>query len=800
MDPGHQGGQWLRGAADRAVTTPAKFPAGVILRHNAVRLAAFLRGQAAIEADQRRLFLWLPVAMGAGIVAYFGAREEPNLWAPLLALALTGCLAVRLSRRGGVGFRVALAAAAAFGGFAAGCLRTASVAAPVLDRPRVARLVAFVETVEVRGSGGRLVLRPVSLQGLAIDRLPQRVRVTIPNRPTMVAGDTIAGLARLLPPPEPSRPGGYDFAREAFFGGLGAVGSMAGAIQLVPAPAALGWSQRWAAAVDRARNDVTRRIASAIGGPSGGVAASLVTGKRGLIPESTNDDLRAAGIYHVVSISGLHMVLAAGMVFWAVRALLALSPALGARWPIKKIAAVAGMLAAAGYNNFAGSEIATQRSLVMILVMLGAVLADRPAFSMRNLALAALVVLALEPESLLGPSFQMSFGAVAALIAVFEKNDGSALSQEGWAGFAAPTPSPQAPPVGPVLRWVLAARRHVLLAILTTLVAEAATGPFSLYHFQRVTPYGLVGNALTLPLVSCIVMPAAVIGIVAIPFGWDAPIWQVMGWGVESMLRISAMVAQWPGSTAAMPAFGPGALGLLTLALLAATLCRSALRWGAVALLGGGIAMASVAPRPILLATADGRSLAVRAPDGRLAVVGRGPSDFVLEQWLRSDGDLRAHDDRSLFAGPRCDPAGCVSRLPDGRAVAQVLRPDAFREDCGRAAVIVSPLAAPPFCKPPVLLDARRLAESGAVTIVPDGAPAGASYDAVAESAGGLHVVAAREPGVDRPWMRHPKPPRDKAAAAGPPAAAPSGKKPSPPALGDPDDATELPDPSDALR
>ncbi|MFO1151337.1 MAG: ComEC/Rec2 family competence protein [Alsobacter sp.] len=800
MHPEERGGYGRAGAAQGAVAPPPGVTAAAILRHGASRLAVFLRRQATAEAEQRRLFPWLAVAMGAGILAYFGAREEPSLWAPVAGLCLSGALAIGLARRGGPGFRVALATAAAFAGFAAGCLRTASVAAPVLDRPRVARLVAEVEAVEARSQGGRLLLRPLSLQGLDATRLPRRVRVTVPNRPTMAAGDTIAGLARLLPPPEASRPGGYDFAREAYFGGVGAVGSLAGAIELVPAPLPEHWRRRWAAAVDRARNDVTRRIASAVGGAAGGVAASLVTGKRGLIPDSANDDLRAAGIYHVVSISGLHMVLAAGMVFWAVRALLALAPALGARWPIKKLAALAGMAAATGYNSFAGSEIATERSLVMILVMLGAVLADRPAFSMRNLAIAALVVLALEPESLLGPSFQMSFGAVAALIAVFEKTDAPALAPEAWAGWSAGSHGTGAPPAGPLLRAVLAARRHVLLAILTTLVAEAATGPFSLYHFQRVTPYGLVGNALTLPLVSCIVMPAAVLGIVAIPFGWDAPVWQVMGWGVTGMLRISAMVAQWPGSTAAMPAFGPGALGLLTLALLVATLCRSALRWSAVALAAAGVAAAALAPRPLLLATADGRSLAVRGADGRLAIVGRGPSDFVLEQWLRADGDTRAHDDRSLFESPRCDPAGCVARLPDGRPIAQVLRPEAFREDCRRAAVIVSPLAAPAICAPPVLLDARRLAATGAVTVFRDAAETPGGRPGLNGEGPGFRLVAAREPGTDRPWMRQAPAPRNRPAADKAAPGGPTTTSARPPQPDDADDPAAGPDPMDALR
>jgi competence protein ComEC len=720
----------------------------------------WLSRQWTLEVDGRRLFLWLPACMGAGILLYFAATAEPSLWAPLAAAALFTAAAIATRRRAGLAFEVNLALALLFAGFSAAALRTAGMAAPVLDRPRILKLTAVVEAVDIRLGGGRLLLRPLTAEGLGPAALPYRIRVTTPKPPTVKAGDTVAATARLLPPPEPSRPGGYDFAREAWFAGIGAVGSLAGPIELTPAAQEQDWGLRFAAAVDRARNALTRRIADSVGGPSGAVAASLVTGKRGLIPEDTNEDLRAAGIYHVVSISGLHMVLAAGMVFWSLRALFALSPALALRHPIKKWAALAAMGAALAYNIFAGSEIATQRSLLMSLVLLGATLADRPALSMRNLAIAALVVLALEPESLLGPSFQMSFGAVAALIALYERHGPRAPEPEslGLAGLGQPRAAAPALPVGPVLRRVLAARRHVVAVVLTTLVAEAATAPFGLYHFQRFTPYGLVGNALTLPLVSFVAMPAAVLGVIAIPFGLDAPVWQVMGLGVQGMLHVADMVAGWQGSVKTVPAFGPPALGALSLAILCATLWRSGLKLAAVPLAALGIVLAAAQTQPDLVVARDGVVLAVRGPDGRLAVLGR-PGSFVLEQWLRADGDLRKVDDPGLFAGSRCDPWGCVARLPDGRAVAQILAPEAFEEDCRRAAVVVTPLAAPAFCKPAVLIDKPVLDGRGAIML----------FKAMADLPGAYDIVSQRSPGTDRPWMPRPKSPPPSSKRTDPP-------------------------------
>lgn len=741
---------------------------------------AHIRGLFEQEIEERRLFLWLPVAVGLGVLLYFSADQEPSLWAPgvTAAIAAGAAMALRLRSRAGSGVAIALLAVAA--GFFAATLRTRLMAAPVLDRVRVGKLTGVVEGMDTRIAGGRLMIRVIAMEGVEPAALPYRVRVTTPNHPTVKPGETIRATARLLPPPEPSRPGGYNFARDAFFGAIGAVGSLAGKIELDPAPAALPLDLRVFAAIDRARNDMTERIARSIGGAAGGVAAALVTGKRGLIPEAVNDDLRAAGIYHVVSISGLHLVLAAGMVFWLVRAALALSPGLALRRPIKKWAALCAMLAGAGYTVFAGGDVATVRSLVMTLVLLGAILVDRPALSMRNLALAALLLLLIEPESALAPGFQMSFAAVAALIAVFERPGGAGSDPEAgtFVGLGLAPPPAKAPAKGWPARILDGLRHHAVGTVLSTLVAEAATGAYGLYHFQRYTPFGLVGNALTLPLVSLVVMPAALLGAIAYPFGLDGPIWQIMGLGVEGMLRISARVRAWPGSTQAIPAFGMAAVLCLTMALLWLTLWRTALRWASVplALLGAGLAASAQAPDIVM--ARDGRALAVRGPDGRLVLVGRQAGAFVTEQWLRADGDVRNAGDATLGAGARCDPLGCVVRLPDGRAVSQVLVAGAFEEDCRRAAVIVTPLQAPPWCDKPLVMDRTRLSVAGAT--------------ALTATADGFMAASERTALRDRPWLPHPpvrKPAEPTAAAAKAARSAPATPGGgAAPAVDDPDD------------
>lgn len=689
-------------------------------------LGGWISGNLAAEAAQRRLFPWLAVAFGAGALLFLAVADGPVfLPAPFgCGLVLAGTAFALRARA--VAPALLLAAAFVFLGFAAAATRTTSVAAPVLARTVIAPLHGFVEALEEREEGARLVVRVTRLGEMAVPERPTRVRVSYRRADGLKPGDYIEAKARLLPPPEPARPGGYDFARDAYFRGIGAVGSLLGQAAVKPPPEPAPLSLRLAARLDEARNALTRRIAESNGGQAGAVAAALVTGKRGLIDQPTNDALRAAGIYHVVSISGLHMVLAAGVVFWLARALLALAPGLALSWPIKKIAAAFAMVGVTGYCAFSGWDLAAERSLVMTLVMLGAILVDRPALSLRNLALAALISLTREPEGLLGPSFQMSFGAVAGLIACARLIDGRLWNPEG------------AGPVTRALAWCLAT---VIGTLATTLVAQIATAPFATYHFQTVQPFGLVGNALTLPLVSLVVMPAAVLGILATPFALDRPVWWTMGLAVRGMIDISTWIEGFDRATLVLPAFGPCALGLMTVALLLLVLPVSGLRWLGLAPGLLGIALAASPVRPDLYVDREGGGAALRGADGRLVVLGKPPA-FVLEQWLKADGDGRSRDEPGLSAGARCDKLGCVGHGPGGVSVALVRDKRAFPEDCARASVVVSRLAAPPGCAATHVLDRIFLAAHGATVLrfTPEG----------------VVVETAKRPGETRPWRPAP--------------------------------------------
>lgn len=686
------------------------------------------------ERELRTGFLLLPVAFALGILAYFAASAEPRLWAGPALLTLAGLLAVKLE---GWARALAIGLALFAAGFTAGTIRTATIATPMLERAIPVSISGFVEQVDAGPRRHRLTLRLTHIADERAGR-PYRVRIGVPGRPTVEPGAHITVRTRLSPPSEPAMPGGYDFRRDSFFRAVGAVGYALGRIEVTAPRAAADITLTVNAFIDRARNAMTDRIAHTIGGEAGALSAALVTGKRGLISNETNDQLRASGLYHIVSISGLHMVLAAGVMFWTLRALLALSPALALRYPIKKWAAGGAMIGAAAYCIFSGSEVATERSLIMMLVMLGAILVDRPALALRNVALSALIVLAREPEALLGPSFQMSYAAVAALIA----------GNDLWRRYR---PQPEPEPRGRFRPGLLErALRAMLLAFLgivaTTVLASLATAPFSAWHFHRLNPYGLIGNALAIPLVSLVVMPAAVIGTMLLPFGFDAMVWAVMGEGIRGVLFVAEKVAAIEGAAPPVARAPTDLFAILVVALLVLVIFRSPLRFLAAPLVILWAILLRTTPLPDLMLAPDGRMALFRAEDGRYALLSpASPSNFTLQQWLPALGDARQPADPTLKQATRCDKLGCTGTLADGKRIALSLTPEAVRLDCQRAHLVITPARVDPvLCGPNRLLIAWD-----------DFERFGAQRITLADGR-----IAARETSLDpravRPWRKAP--------------------------------------------
>lgn len=629
---------------------PAIQPAIPSARPKALAAAVPRRPRPA-ATNRAGLFLWVPVWMSAGIAAWFAA---PGFWSVQM-LALTGLtglaalmvltLAPGLALRGRLGWQaadmlrmIAAAVALTVAGVGLTATRSALVAAPVMEwryyGPVEGRLVVIDRSSRDRI---RLTLDQVVLKNTAPERVPRRVRLSLMGAAATgdmpALGQRIMLTGHLGPPPGPASPGSFDFRQFAWFSGLGAVGYARNPVMSVAPPEGGMWGMH------RARMSISRAIQDHIGGQEGAVASALMTGDRSGISEATNEIMRASNLYHIISISGLHMGMLAGFVYNALRLALVLAGGLGVLLPgpTHKLAAAAAMMAAAIYLWLSGGGVATERSFIMVAVMLGAILVDRRAISLRTVALAAVLILIYSPDAVTSPGFQMSFAATVALI----------LSYGPWMKVARRVP------------WWL---RPVCMLVISSFVAGMATSPIAAAHFSRMAQYGLIANLLVVPVMGALVMPAGVIAAILGPLGLAAPALWVMGIGTKWMLIVADRVAGLGGAVTAIPLPPWQVLPLMCFGAMLTILCwRPGQGWrrvtppfagfvaGWLMLLGaGGLWLGT--SRPALLIAPEAEAVGLMTPAGRALSKPAGGS-FVVSTWLLEDGDIATQEQAAARAG-----------------------------------------------------------------------------------------------------------------------------------------------------
>ncbi|MEM8791117.1 MAG: ComEC/Rec2 family competence protein [Pseudomonadota bacterium] len=660
------------------------------------------------------MILWLPVGMGIGIAFYFELVEEPSL---ICAISPLPWLIVLISGHAGrAGLPALIAIWAGFAtslGFSAALIQTAVNGVQMLDYRMSETVEGRVVEVSRSASGApRILLRDVTIYGLPREKTPRAVRVSLKPGDTVPApGDRIRIYASLSPPGGPVEPGAYDFRRHAYFAGLGAVGFAHGVVVPVPEQEALTATEIIGTWVARTRHDLSAAIRQHLPGPAGGFAAAIIVGDRAYIEEADAEALRTANLAHLLAISGLHMGILTGLVFGGVRLLLAMSGAFAMRFSAKKLAAMAALLVAAGYLVMSGSTVATQRAFIMVGVALLAVLFDRPAITLRALAIAAVVVLLIRPISLVEPGFQMSFAATCALVTGFEAI-GDYLRRDR---------AEQAPERRGFGRRI--ARRVGLYVgglVLTTILAGLATAPFAAYHFNRTAPYGLIANLAAVPVMGLVVAPSALAAGLFAPFGLEGPALKVMGEGILAILSVSRWVAGFPGAVGFVAAFPASVIAAIALSGLWLCLWRS--RWRLLGLAGFAVAavlMVRSDPRPDVLVAPDGRLTGILGPEGRVIDHPRRRS-FIASNWLRRDGDPAEQSDAAARPGVERDGKAVLAHLSNGSRLVVLRKAEEADRFCTeRTLVLVFQGKAPRGdCK---ALGALELSRMGGLAVSSDG-------------------------------------------------------------------------------
>jgi competence protein ComEC len=687
---------------------------------------------AMLDAERARWFNWVPVLFGLGIALYFWLPAEPSLMAALAPVPAAIVLKIAGRSKGTLIFALSSAMLCLAAGLAMAKLRTEWVRAPVLERQLSGVEVrGYVELVEPKPTKGqRITVRVVSLGKLTPDKLPRRVRIrTLVSTAGLKPGDGVLIRATLAAPAEPSEPGAFDFGRNAWYLGLGGIGYAMTAAERDPTLTDPPW-QMWAtAAIERVRLRIGRAVVAGLAGETGGIANALITGERGGISQATDTAYRDSGLYHILSISGLHMVVMAGAFFFTVRFVFAAIPSIALRYPIKKWAAIVAAVGALGYLLISGGSFATVRSYVMISIFFLAIVMERPALALRNVAICAMALLVVWPESLFDAGFQMSFAAVVALISVYE----AIREREERLGRADIER-------GPVMKFLL----FFGGILMSTMIATLAVAPFAAYQFHTSQQYGALANLVALPICDLIVMPAALATLLLMPLGLEkAPLW-IAGLGIDLMTGIAYFVAKLPGAVIAVAAIPTSSFVCMVAGGLWFLLWHTRIRLWGVASIVLGLALAPTLVRPDILISRDGKLLAARIESKSLSALATSRGIFELSRWLEADGDQRPAKEVALGRAFRCDDGGCTATLK-GQRLAIPQHASALADDCARASILLLDRKRPKACtKPSLVVDPGDIRRGGAHAIYLNG--------------GAIRVETMAAVRGDRPWSR-PGPP-----------------------------------------
>ena len=632
--------------------------------------------------DQRGfLFPWVPVFLGFGVAIYFTLKFEPSAWGYVGLVAFCGVTGLAAwALRAGIGPMLLALALVAAGVCLAG-LRAHSFDEPVLGWRYYGPVEGRIVGIDRSGSDAvRLTLDQVRLHKVSPPRTPARVRISLHGQQGFVTprpGMRVMMTAHLSPPGGPVEPGGFDFQRHAWFLRLGAVGYTRTPVLTAAPPGSGLW-------MFKARMALSARVQAALPGETGGFAAAIMTGDRSGISQDTLRALRVSNLAHLLAISGLHMGLLSGFVFAAFRLAFAAVPAVGLRVPAKKLSALMALPVAAVYLGLSGGNVATERAFVMVAVALVAVMTDRRVLSLRAVAVAAVIVLVLRPEALLGPGFQMSFAATTALVAVF-----------GWLRDTKVSFGP---------RWA----RGAAAVVISSTVAGLATAPVAAAHFNQFAHYGLLANLASVPLMGVLVMPAAVMAACLLPFGLEAIALWVMGQGLGWILGVAHWVSGLDGARGTVVSPDAHVLPLMAFGALILAVWQ-----GPARLLGAGPMVLAVglwieAERPDVLISDTGALVGVMTPDGRALNRPRG-GGFVALNWLENDGDA-ASQERAASRWKDLPAEGIRILALRGKAEAQNLT------DCRGYDWIVlnTPAVHPLSC---TVFDPPRLRDTGAIAL-----------------------------------------------------------------------------------
>lgn len=625
-----------------------------------------------VTDERSRWFLWSPVLFAGGTGTYFSLTWQPQFMHLVLTVLILGILLTSIIRNRPTLILLSLACFMVIAGFNAAHLRQMMVGAPVLQKKAVTVVHGTIADVSSGNKKIRLVLKDLSFDRAAMPML-SKVRLTLRGeKRSLKPGQEISIKAVLLPPPAPTYPGAYDFQRDFYFKEIGAVGYSISRATLHDDRSSSTFEFHELAA--RLRHFINGYIDMLAPPQTAGFSTAIMTGDKTGLGKQQLEDMRQSGLAHLLAISGLHMGMIGGIIFFVARLLGSFWPRIALHYPIKKWAAVIALIGLAGYLTVSGMSVSALRSYLMISMIFIAICFDRTAISLRNLALAALVILIFLPESLLTASFHMSFAAVFCLIAAYERYGHYLITSAQRSSL-------------------ITRSAFYLLGILSTsLIASFATAPFAVFHFGQFALLGIPANLVAVPLMGLWVMPWTLVSFILMPFIETRIPLELASVGIDLILKTAHWVAEMPGATVRLAAFPTTFLVGMVLSIIWFLIWRNALRWGCVLIFIVSLPSLYYYSAPDILFAESGNLFMIRTAENKLLVPSKRSDRFARQRWEILFGQRQSakiSHDQAKTPDIRCDPLGCVYRR-EKHIVAISKNWMASDLDCTRATILLS--------------------------------------------------------------------------------------------------------------
>lgn len=539
-----------------------------------------------LKSEKIQLPCWLPVLIGIGILIRL---QGFILNTPIIVfLSISFFISTILFQNNYIRL-ISIICCSILLGYLALDYRYKSVDAPIFPyNDKFSVVQGVVENIVPLESGYRIILSNVKIEKLSLKKTPKKVRLTVrTDIGEIKSGNLVKVKAILSKPMQPYIPNTYNFARDAYFKQIGAVGYTVSNFEIINTA-----SNSFMGGLNKIRNNIQRRVIDSIGVYDGSIVTALMINEYSNIDKNVLKNLRATGLAHILSVSGMHLSLVAAIFFVTSRFILNLFPSIALRIHCKKIAAFISLLGSFGYLLISGMEVAAIRSFIMASMVIIAIIIDRSANPMRAISWAATIILFITPENIVHPSFQMSFAAVLALISSYElfmkiKFDFSEFNilQKGLFYFFS--------------------------VAFSSLIAGLATAPFALYHFGQTSNYSILANLLAVPITSFWLMPMVVVTFLLYPLHLEFLSLNLMKFGVIILIKIANYIAGLPSAVSYFAKVTDLNIIFVVIGFLWLCIWNTRIRLLGILFITIGIILQSLVLRPDIFIDWDRKTIAV---------------------------------------------------------------------------------------------------------------------------------------------------------------------------------------------